>query len=121
MKRNPTLCLFILLLLVSSCKNEDKETSKEKKDRNMFGHRIPRGLTKTSEGLTDGYVMFAVTNSPFVYLVNRKGEVVHQWKGNYEAFNPYIQDDGSIILGVMDSDFPVFPFVMLRFINPHRF
>jgi hypothetical protein len=107
MKINPILCLFVLLVLVASCSN-DKDTSKEKKDRNMFGHRIPRGLTKTTEGLADGYVMFAVTNSPFVYLVNRKGEVVHQWKGNYDAFNAYLQNDGSILQGAVDPDFPVF-------------
>jgi hypothetical protein len=49
----------------------------------MFGQGIKRGLTITSDGLTDGYVMFAVPNSASVYLVNRKGEVVHEWKGNY--------------------------------------
>jgi hypothetical protein len=46
------------------------------KDRNMFGLGIPRGVTINSEGLTQGYVMFAVPNSALVYLINRKGEVV---------------------------------------------
>jgi hypothetical protein len=50
----------------------------EKKERNMFGHGIPRGLTINSDGLTEGYVMFAVLNSASVYLINRKGEVVHE-------------------------------------------
>jgi len=74
----------------------------------MFGHRIPRGLTVTSEGLTDGYVMFAVPNSPLIYLVDRKGEVVHQWKGNYGTFGSYLQDDGSLIQQASDPDYPVF-------------
>jgi len=74
----------------------------------MFGYRIPRGLTKASEGLTDGYVMFAVPNSPFVYLINRKGEVVHEWKSNYATMSSYIMEDGSLILQAHDPDYPVF-------------
>jgi hypothetical protein len=54
--------------------------------------------------------MFAVPNSASVYLINRKGEVVHEWKGNYGAFGPvaYLGDDGSLIQNVVDPDFPVF-------------
>ena len=74
----------------------------------MFGHRIPRGLTITSEGLTDGYAMFNVQNSPLIYLVNREGEVVHQWKGNYGVMAAYIMDDGSVFESSTDPDFPVF-------------
>jgi len=77
-------------------------------DRNMFGHYIPRGLTKSSDNLTDGYVMFIPTNSASVYLVNRKGEVVHEWKGNYGILSPYLNDDGSITCLSVDPDFPVF-------------
>jgi hypothetical protein len=78
------------------------------KDRNMFGLYIPRGLTKTSDNLTDGYVMFVPTNSASVYLINRKGEVVHEWKGNYRIGSPYLNNDGSITLMATDPDFPVF-------------
>ncbi len=71
----------------SQIKADTKDTSNKiatvPKDRNMFGHKVPRGLTITSDGLTNGYVMFAVPNSASVYLINRKGEVVHEWKGNY--------------------------------------
>ncbi|MBK5279092.1 MAG: aryl-sulfate sulfotransferase [Bacteroidia bacterium] len=101
------LAFLVSTLVLSSCSDKEKP-EENNKDRNMFGHRIPRGLTKTTEGLTEGYVMFAVPNSPFVYLINRKGEVVHQWKANYGAFNPYLQDDGSITLGALDPDYPVF-------------
>ncbi len=80
------------------------------KDRNMFGHGIPRGLTITSEGLIEGYVMFGVPNSASFYLINRKGEVVHEWKGNYgaPATSAYLNDDGSLIQNAVDPDFPVF-------------
>ena len=76
----------------------------------MFGHGIPRGLTINSDGLMDGYTMFSVPNSASVYLINRKGHVVHEWKGNYGSPNTvaYLGDDGSIIQNAVDPDFPVF-------------
>lgn len=79
-------------------------------DRNIFGFNIPRGLTISSDGLLPGYIMFTVTNSASTYLVDRKGMVVHEWKGNYTAFNPYLMDDGSIVQGANDPDYPVFGF-----------
>jgi hypothetical protein len=81
---------------------------KTKKDRNMFGLYIPRGLTKTSENLTPGYVLFTPPNSALIYLMNRKGEVVHEWKGNYGISSAYLNDDGSLTLQAVDPDFPVF-------------
>ena len=105
------LKLVIALLIVSSCTVKEKENKAEKKkDRNMFGHGIPRGLTKSSEGLADGYVMFTVPNSASTYLINRKGEVVHEWKSNYNVgfLGGYLMDDGSLIQCAEDPDYPVF-------------
>ena len=45
----------------------------KKKDRNMFGHYVPRGLTKTTEGIEPGYILFSPPNSVSAYLINRKG------------------------------------------------
>ena len=104
-----SILLFVALLSNCGDTKPDNDTA-EKEDRNMFGHYIPRGLTKTTEGLSPGYVMFSAANSPYTYLVNRKGEVVHEWKGTYSAFNPYLMDDGSIVLGENDPDYPVFGF-----------
>jgi Arylsulfotransferase (ASST) len=111
---------FIALFLVSlffNC-NQQKltetnstktvEAKTPKKDRNMFGHYIPRGLTKTSESLASGYIMFSPANSALVYLLNREGKVVHQWKGNYGIGSAYLNNDGSITLLAEDQDFPVF-------------
>lgn len=97
-----------LLGLMALC--SDQQPVEEKPNRNMFGHNIPRGLTITSDSLSQGYVMFSVSNSGATYLINRKGEVVHQWKGTYSSFNPYIMDDGSIMVGEQDPDYPVFGF-----------
>jgi hypothetical protein len=111
-----TYLLFHILLCISFVSftqvNNNKDSAAKKKpapkDRNMFGIGIPRGLTITSDGLTDGYVMYAVSNSASVYLINRKGEVVHEWKGNYGVLGAYLQDDGSLIQNAKDLDYPVF-------------
>ncbi|MEO5999418.1 MAG: aryl-sulfate sulfotransferase [Chitinophagaceae bacterium] len=109
--------LFILLLCISitsfsQVRVDNLDSSKQKsevpKDRNMFGYGIPRGLTINSDHLTDGYVMFAVPNSASVYLINRKGEVVHEWKGNYGVMGAYLGTDGSLVQNAYDPDFPVF-------------
>jgi hypothetical protein len=108
------LSLFVCISLASFCQANvnNKDTSNTKppppKDRNMFGLHIPRGLTITSDGLTDGYIIFTVPNSASMYLINRKGEVVHEWKGNYSIHGAYLQDDGSLIQDAVDPDFPVF-------------
>ncbi len=109
---------FLLVLLISIstglfCQlHVDKDSAAKKaippKDRNMFGQGIPRGLTINTEGLTEGYIMFTPQNSASVYLVDRKGQVVHEWKGNYMTHNAYLQDDGSVIQAAVDPDFPVF-------------
>jgi hypothetical protein len=102
---------FIVLILLFNCNSEPKQeqVEKAKDERNIFSPYIKRGLTKTSEGLSPGYVMFNPTNSASVYLVNRAGEVVHEWKGNYALDNStYLNDDGSIFVQATDVDFPVF-------------
>jgi len=104
------LCISLSLLSQTTINKQDKVTKQpaQPKDRNMFGLYIPRGLKMNSDGLEDGYVLFSVPNSALVYLLNRKGEVVHQWKGNYGVTHAYLQDDGSLFQGAMDPDFPVF-------------
>ncbi len=112
MKTRQLFLSFILLsIFAASCKFDTKPATKDgaPKDRDMFGLGLKkRGLLKTSEGLADGYAMFVESNSAKVYLVNRKGEVVKEWKGNYGVLGAYLQDDGSLIQNVDDPDFPVF-------------
>ncbi|TFG75087.1 MAG: hypothetical protein E4H26_06705 [Flavobacteriales bacterium] len=100
--------LVVLLGLLLHCSSDKPKD--EKPDRDMFGHKVSRGLTITTEGLTPGYAMFSVPNSGSTFLVDRKGQVVHEWKGTYRAHCPYIMDDGSIVVGENDVDYPVFGF-----------
>jgi len=101
-------CLIALSILFTLNSQNTYSQDSPKKDRNMFGHYLPRGLTKTFEGLTSGYAMFYPPSSASIYLLNRKGEVVHEWKGNYGISSAYLNDDGSLTLQAEDIDFPVF-------------
>ena len=119
--KHPKILIFVLVFgLPFGCTQESTETADVEEsappsgDRNMFGLYIPRGLTKTSDDLTPGYVMFAVPNSSSMYLVDREGQVVHQWKGKFEQVvygevsGAYLNSDGSIVQESSDIDFPVF-------------
>ena len=115
MKKIYFLFSFFIISITAFCQvNNNSDTSGKnaapRMNRNMFGLGIPRGLIMNTDGLADGYVLFAVPNSGSVYLINRKGEVVHEWKGNYGSMATvaYLQNDGSIIQNAADPDFPVF-------------
>ena len=100
---------IIFSCLLCNCTNKQHvEQEAPAEDRNMFGHHIPRGLTKTVGDLAPGYVLFTVFNSASNFLINRQGEVVHEWKGNYGVLGAYLNNDGSLIQNVYDPDFPVF-------------
>lgn len=103
-----TFSLIAMFLFFNCNQEKPVEQEADNKDRNAFGHYIPRGLTINKDSLSPGYIMFSPTNSASIYLLNRNGEVVHKWKGNYGAHSPYLNDDGSITLMASDPDFPVF-------------
>ena len=103
-----TSVLLITIFFSNCTPKKTIEPEPVEKDRNMFGLYIPRGLTKTSDNLSAGYVMFRPANSASTYLVNRKGEVVHEWKGNYGVNSFYLNNDGSLTVLAIDQDFPVF-------------
>ncbi|CAN5672845.1 aryl-sulfate sulfotransferase [soil metagenome] len=111
-KKYPLLSVMIFISISVFCQGNDKDSATKKPppppDRNMFGLHIPRGLKINSPDAANGYILFAVPNSSLFYLINRKGEVVHQWKGNYNVLGGYLQNDGSLILNANDPDFPVF-------------
>lgn len=112
-----TLVYFVALIIVSTlinCSSNDSKKQLSPKEqaiainKDEFGHYIRRGLTKSSEGLLPGYILFCPSNSASVYLLDRNGMVVHEWKGNYETHSPYLNDDGSITMMASDPDYPVF-------------
>ena len=105
MTKTQLLLLFLLSVSIASLSQPPSS-----RGRNMFGQGIKRGLLINSDGIANGYILFAVPNSASVYLINRKGEVVHEWKSNYNgpARVTYLMDDGSLLQNAEDPDFPVF-------------
>ena len=106
------LMLCLSLFTMAQTAGNSNDTSRKKAapslDRNMFGRGLTRGLKINGDGLADGYVLFAVLNSASVYLINRRGDVVHQWKSSSPVLNAYLQDDGSLLQSAMKLDPDVF-------------
>ncbi|MEJ2005928.1 MAG: hypothetical protein P8X57_13435 [Cyclobacteriaceae bacterium] len=112
--RFPIPFLFILVLCAFGCSKPEQNAQSaapSPEGQNMFGHFIPRGLTINTPGLEPGYILFVPSNSAEVYLINREGEVVHVWKGNYGVLGAYLQDDGSLVQNIMTLQF--YPMAML--------
>ena len=103
------LFTIILLATLFACNSGQEVQKPDIPDgQNMFGHHVQRGVTVSNDKLAEGYVLFVPTNSAEVYLVNRAGQVVYVWKGNYEVMGAYLQSDGSLFQNAADPDFPVF-------------
>lgn len=113
MKITPSfLVLTLTLTLLVACSSEPKETtgreSEKKKDRNVAGLGLPRGVITNSDEAVPGYILFNPTNSASSYLLNRQGQVVHQWKGHFKSWLSYLMDNGNVIRNVEDPDAPVY-------------
>jgi len=76
--------------------------------RNVAGLEAKRGLIINSPDATPGYILFHPSAGSATWLMNLEGEIVHEWKGEYNTLNSYLQDDGSIFRMDRDPDFPVF-------------
>lgn len=102
--------VIILGIFAASCsmQNDQGVETPAPEGQNMFGHFIPRGVTFSSAEMEEGYTLVVPPSSAEVYLINRSGEVVHSWKGNYQVMGAYLQEDGSLIQNAHDPDFPVF-------------
>ncbi len=114
--------LLMSVILLAGCTESSNHAAREEADstaaageeiseamrRNMFGHHLTRGVTVKSPDLADDMVLFVKPNSGSVYLINRDGQMVHEWKSRYNVMGAYLQDDGSIFVNAMDPDRPVF-------------
>ena len=105
-----------ICLLFVQCKQSanEKSSTTDKVEftpetmRDIPGLSAKRGLiTKTNEA-TPGYVLFHPSAGTSTYLANLDGQIVHEWKGEYNCMLSYFMDDGHIIRLERDPDFPVF-------------
>ncbi|MEJ2114231.1 MAG: aryl-sulfate sulfotransferase, partial [Flavobacteriaceae bacterium] len=108
MKKSQHYVVYLIGLYLISNFTLQKVSAQEEKKENFLGLYIPRGIIKTTDSLAEGYILYSPPISASAYLMNRKGEIVHEWKGNYEIGSSYLNDDGSITTLSTDVDFPVF-------------
>lgn len=106
------LSMILTFSLLLACSTEEKETSgtesEQKKDRNIAGLDLPRGLITNTAEAVQGYILFNPSNSASSYLMNRRGQVVHEWKGYYNSWLSYLTDDGNVIRMAVDPDAPIY-------------
>ncbi|HAP00572.1 MAG TPA: hypothetical protein DCQ93_01490 [Bacteroidetes bacterium] len=56
------------------------------------------GLTQYDLPNTDGYILFAPVPSKNTYLINKCGELIHQWNSNYNpGLSAYLLSDGKLL------------------------
>ena len=101
--------LLVALVIFRNNNAEDAVVEKEAPEgRNMFGNGLERGLVKNTDEATPGYVMLTVQKSASTYLMDRDGNIVHEWKSNYGIHGGYLMNDGTLYVDANDVDFPVF-------------
>jgi len=76
--------------------------------RNLPGLDAKRGLIVNTPGATPGYILLNAGEATSTWLMDLDGEIVHEWPGDLNTFNAYLQDDGRIFRQETDPDFPVF-------------
>ena len=108
------LLLFISCKTESSTKDSANLKSKEVKEwtsedtRSITGFFAKRGVLHNSDNATPGYILFNPASSTSTYLINKEGEVVHEWKGELNSMQAYLRDNGNLVRLERDLDFPTF-------------
>ncbi len=70
---------------------------------------VQRGLRVHEEGAFPGYTLFAPLQSGSTYLVDMRGEVVHEWKTEYgPGVSVYLLDNGHLLRCTRVDDNPRF-------------
>ncbi len=108
----------LLLLTFLSCKTDNPPKAevattevrqwKPEDVRSMSGALAERGLIYDSEEDTEGYVLYEPPTGTFTFLVDKQGEVVHQWVSELNSMNSYLQPNGHLIRMERDENFTTF-------------
>ncbi len=110
--------IVIFGLFYSACKNDKTDSAEIEKSavaatpenqmRDIPGLKRKRGLITKTDKATPGYILFHPSIGSSTYLANMDGEIVKEWKGDLSTMLTYLMDDGHIIRGERDNDFPTF-------------
>ena len=84
MKRQHTLILILGLIIVPAIASAQEVERK--------------GLLRHEGGAFEGYTLFAPLRSTTTYLIDMRGTVVHEWKGDYPPGHAvYLLDNGHLL------------------------
>ncbi len=118
MKKHIFLALTALLFVAVSCKTDKPQEQSEIVEvrvwkpedlRAIAGNRAKRGLISKSESATPGYVLFSPYTGTKTFLMDKDGNIVHEWNGELSAtLNGYLLENGHLIRMERDVDFPIF-------------
>ena len=76
--------------------------------RSVTGYYSKRGLIASSSSASEGLILFSPSASTSTYLMNKKGEIVHIWKGTFNSMQSYLKENGNLVRLERDPDFPTF-------------
>lgn len=100
-----------LIFFFGACNSDSKSettTGQEQNRRDVPGLKVKRELTINSDKAADGYILFNPTSSGSTYLMDREGQILHEWKGYFHSWLAYLMNDGRVIRNAVDPDAPVF-------------
>ncbi len=108
--------LTLLLLFTYSCKT-DQPTENNSPEivevdstwtRSITGMMAERGLIKNTEKALEGYILFNPSASTKTYLMDKEGNIVHEWESDLNSMQAYLKPNGNIVKLERDPDFPTF-------------
>ncbi len=67
-----------------------------------------RGLTLKTEEAAPGYILFHPSEGTQTYLMDKDGQIVHQWSSELNSMDSYLLPNGHLLRLERDLDFPTF-------------
>lgn len=63
----------------------------------------------SAEGIAPGYILLSPLLSTTTYLVDKRGQAVHTWRGELPAISVYLLADGRLLRCAKETSHPIFP------------
>jgi len=118
MKIRFIVLLTILLGFTFSCKTDNSKQEetptieirqwKPEDTRSLNGLTTQRGLIVNNEKSTPGYILFEPTASTFTYLMDKDGNIVHEWKTDLNSMISYLLPNGNLMRLERSTNTPTF-------------
>ena len=88
-------CFLFFILIVTSCKNDDIETTSTIEESEII--ISDDVVIYDSNMITPGFTLISPTTSTNAYLINMEGFVVNRWESTKKSVANYLTDDGNLI------------------------